>query len=173
MTKYTKQFKLHVVQDYLTSSLGFILIARKYQIKSHATVNKWVRQYQRFGVSGLEVRRPEKVYDGNFKVTVLNWMKTNQASITETALNFDISAPSTIWQWQRTFEDEGLDALFRNRGRSKIMSADKQSKKTKQPDDLTRLRDEHELLKIENEYLKKLKALAQSQVDNEHKSSKN
>ncbi|WP_156647815.1 helix-turn-helix domain-containing protein, partial [Loigolactobacillus coryniformis] len=67
--------KLHVVQDYLTSSLGFILIARKYQIKSHATVNKWVRQYQRFGVSGLEVRRPEKVYDGNFKVTVLNWMK--------------------------------------------------------------------------------------------------
>ncbi|WP_156403528.1 helix-turn-helix domain-containing protein, partial [Loigolactobacillus coryniformis] len=56
MTKYTKQFKLHVVQDYLTSSLGFILIARKYQIKSHATVNKWVRQYQRFGVRGLEVR---------------------------------------------------------------------------------------------------------------------
>ncbi|WP_164509589.1 helix-turn-helix domain-containing protein, partial [Loigolactobacillus jiayinensis] len=49
MTKYTKQFKLQVVQDYLTSSLGIVLIARKYQIKSDMTVNKWVRQYQRFG----------------------------------------------------------------------------------------------------------------------------
>ncbi|WP_156520035.1 IS3 family transposase [Loigolactobacillus backii] len=163
MTKYTKQFKLQVVQDYLTSSLGIVLIARKYQIKSDMTVNKWVRQYQRFGTAGLEVRRPEKVYDGTFKVNVLNWMKTNQASLMETALNFDISAPSTIWQWQRTFENEGLDALYRNRGRSKIMSADKQGKKTKQPTELARLRDENELLKIENEYLKKLKALAQSQ----------
>jgi transposase len=173
MTKYTKQFKLQVVQDYLTSSLGIVLIARKYQIKSDMTVNKWVRQYQRFGTAGLEVRRPEKVYDGTFKVNVLNWMKTNQASLMETALNFDISAPSTIWQWQRTFENEGLDALYRNRGRSKIMSADKQGKKTKQPTELARWRDENELLKIENEYLKKLKALAQSQSDNERKSSKN
>ncbi len=132
-----------------------------------------MRQYQRFGVSGLEVRQSKKVYAGTFKVTVLNWMKTNQASLTETALNFDISSPAAVWQWQRTFENDGPDALFRNRGRSKIMSANKPGKKTKQPDELARLRDENELLKIENDYLKKLKALAQSQADNEHKSSKN
>ncbi|MFL2030358.1 IS3 family transposase [Loigolactobacillus zhaoyuanensis] len=165
MTKYTKLFKFKVVQDYLTTSLGLELIARKYRIKSHTTVNKWVRQYQYFGTEGLEVRRPEKVYDGSFKVNVLKWMKTNQASLTETALNFDISAPSTIWQWQRTFESSGVEALYRGKGQPKLMPTNKQNKKIKQQSELEQLREENELLKIENEYLKKLKALVRSQQD--------
>ncbi|MCP8877051.1 transposase, partial [Latilactobacillus curvatus] len=32
MTKYSKTLKIKVVQDYLTSSLGYELIARKYGI---------------------------------------------------------------------------------------------------------------------------------------------
>lgn len=173
MTKYTKLFKFKVVQDYLTTSLGLKLIARKYQIKSYTTVNKWIRQYQHFGTEGLEVRRPGKVYDGSFKVNVLKWMKTNQASLTETALNFDISAPSTIWQWQRSFERNGVDALYRGKGQPKLMPTNKQNKKVKKQSELEHLREENELLKIENEYLKKLKALVRSQQDDEHKSSKN
>ncbi|EOR85616.1 transposase (orfA) of ISLsa2 (IS150 family) [Latilactobacillus sakei subsp. sakei LS25] len=51
------------------------------------------------------------------------------------------------------------------------MSADKQSKKRQQTE-LERLREENELLQIENEYLKKLRALVQEEEDNKHKSSK-
>ncbi|PKX79633.1 IS3 family transposase, partial [Latilactobacillus sakei] len=32
MTKYSKELKMKVVQDYLTSSIGYRLIARKYGI---------------------------------------------------------------------------------------------------------------------------------------------
>ncbi|MCS6142679.1 transposase, partial [Latilactobacillus curvatus] len=36
MTKYSKTSKIKVVQDYLTSPLGYKLIARKYGIKSNS-----------------------------------------------------------------------------------------------------------------------------------------
>ncbi|BBE25271.1 hypothetical protein NFHkm12_11500 [Latilactobacillus curvatus] len=51
------------------------------------------------------------------------------------------------------------------------MSADKQSKKRQQTE-LERLREENELLQIENEYLKKLRALVQEEENNKRKSSK-
>lgn len=169
MPEFSQYFKIKVVQDYLTSSQGLRLIARKYGIKSNTTVLKWVKQYEKYGINGLEIRSPNMVYDGSFKLNVLNWMKTNNASLLETALNFNISEPSTIWQWQRTLEIEGRDALFRTRGRSIIMSADKQARKDNTQTELERVKEENELLKIEVEYLKKLRALVQSQQDNERK----
>ncbi|MCM0725378.1 transposase, partial [Latilactobacillus curvatus] len=44
MTKYSKTLKIKVVQDYLTSSLGYELIARKYGIKSNSLVVSWVQR---------------------------------------------------------------------------------------------------------------------------------
>lgn len=173
MSKYSKNFKLHVVQDYLTSSLGYKLIAQKYHIKSDTTVMKWVKQYETLGLNGLSVKRPQKVYDGTFKLDVLNWLKLNKASLYETALHFYLSEPSTIWLWQRKMESEGPEALFKTRGRPTIMTAKKQSKKDPKKSELERLKEENELLKIENDYLKKLRALVQSQPDKEHKSSQN
>ena len=174
MSKFSKKFKYIVVQEYLnTSSIGFDLLARKYGIKSNATISKWVNQYKMFGEEGLEVRRPKYIYDGSFKVNVLKWLKTNNASLLKTAIHFNISEPSTIWLWQRKFDADGIDALYSARGQPKIMSADKQEKNKKKQTELERLREENELLQIENDYLKKLRALVQSQQDKEHKSSKN
>jgi hypothetical protein len=99
-------------------------------------------------------------------------MKTNKASYPKTALHFNISNVGTIWQWQHTWEIEGADALYCSKGWQTIMSADKQSKK-KQQTELERLREENELLQIENEYLKKLRALVQEEEAKKHKSSRN
>ncbi|WDC91534.1 IS3 family transposase [Latilactobacillus curvatus] len=159
MTKYSKTLKIKVVQDYLTSSLGYELIARKYGIKSNSLVVSWVQRYKAFGPKGLDVLSPEKTFDGSFKMNVLKWMKTNKASYPKTALHFNISNVGTIWQWQHIWETEGADALYRSKGRQTIMSADKQSKKRQQTE-LERLREENELLQIENEYPKKIKSLS-------------
>lgn len=160
--------KLKVVQDYLSSSLGHKLIARKYDIKSDSSVLFWIRQYKAFGIKGLDVRSTDKIFDGSFKLNVLHWMKTNKASYPKTALHFNISNVGTIWQWQHIWETEGVDALFRSKGRQIIMSTDKQSKRH-QKTELERLREENELLQIENEYLKKLRALVQEEENNKHK----
>lgn len=169
MHEFSKEFKIEVVIDYLSSSLGYALLARKYGIKSDTTIMRWVKQYEAFGPDGLINRRPQKVYDGTFKLDVLNWLKTNKASLYETALHFNISNPSTIWLWERKMHSEGPQALFKTRGRPKIMTTKKQGKNDSTKTELERLKEENELLKIENDYLKKLRALVQSQPDKEHK----
>ncbi len=108
---------MKVVQDYLTSSIGYRLIARKYGIKSSSSVLFWIRRYETFGLKGLDVLSPDKIFDGSFKMNVLKWMKTNKASYPKTALHFNISNVGTIWQWQHIWETEGADALYRSKGR--------------------------------------------------------
>jgi transposase-like protein len=47
MTKYSEQFKLEVVRDYLgAGSAGLRAVAQRYGIPSHFTVRKWVLAYQ-------------------------------------------------------------------------------------------------------------------------------
>ncbi|WP_374110667.1 helix-turn-helix domain-containing protein [Neobacillus cucumis] len=53
-----------------------------------------------------------KVFSGKFKLEVLDWMWSNRASLPETALHFDISAPSTIWSWEKKYNEKGVEALF-------------------------------------------------------------
>ncbi|MEL1239415.1 helix-turn-helix domain-containing protein, partial [Liquorilactobacillus nagelii] len=85
----------------------------------------------------------------------------------ETALHFNLSSPSTIWQWQRKFDLEGLSGLNRVRGNPKTMSKHKKVTKptTAQiqahhdKDELKQLKQENKMLRIENEFLKKLDAL--------------
>jgi transposase len=124
----------------LAGGIGSKLLAKKYGIGSHQTILDWVNRYKEYGGSAFDVRSPKYDYDGNFKLQVLKWMKSNRASLTETALHFDISTPSTVWTWQRKFEKGGVEALFRRRGRSKQMTTSpnhKQGKK-EEPSDLLR-----------------------------------
>jgi transposase-like protein len=100
-------------------------------------------------------------------------LKTEHASLTQAALHFNLSEPSTIHQWQRIFETEGVEALFRSRGRDPIMTGDKQTKREKSLSELEKLKEENELLRIENEYLKKLKALVHDHQKPKPKSSRN
>ncbi|MCM3571543.1 helix-turn-helix domain-containing protein, partial [Neobacillus mesonae] len=58
-------------------------------------------------------------------------MKSNKASLAETALHFNISTDSTIWTWERKFEEQGVEALFKRRGRPKQMTAKNKSNKKK------------------------------------------
>lgn len=75
---------MKVVQDYLTSSIGYRLIARKYGIKSSSSVLFWIRRYETFGLKGLDVLSPDKIFDGSFKMNVLKWMNNGLKSIFET-----------------------------------------------------------------------------------------
>ncbi|WP_046039653.1 helix-turn-helix domain-containing protein, partial [Lactiplantibacillus plantarum] len=106
-------------------------------------------------------------YSSEFKIEVLNWKQQHKASLPETALHFNLSSPSTIWQWQRKFDLEGLSRLNRVRGNPKTMSKHKKVTKptTAQiqarhdKDELKQLKQENKMLRIENEFLKKLDAL--------------
>ncbi|WP_157997880.1 helix-turn-helix domain-containing protein, partial [Latilactobacillus curvatus] len=55
MTKYSKTLKVKVVKEYLSSSLGYNLISKKYGIKSASLVASWVQRYKAFGPKGLDI----------------------------------------------------------------------------------------------------------------------
>lgn len=169
MTKFNLDFKVQVVSEYLKGA-GSVSLARKYHIAKRDTVLLWVHRFEKYGVAGLEVQEKQRDYSGEFKIQVLNWKRQQQASLSETALHFNITSPSVIYQWQRRFDLGGIDSLVRKRGRPKAMAKHK-AKKTVEPtleqrvahkekDELRQLKKENQMLRIENEFLKKLDALS-------------
>jgi transposase len=167
LVKFSSEYRKKVVLEYLNGGGGTNELAKKYGIGSHQTILDWVNHYTKYGDKAFDVRSPKDVYDGKFKVEVLEWMERNRASLRETSLHFDITTPSTILSWKRKFEEKGVEALFKRRGRPIQMKPnhDHQQGKNRESSELEKLQRENRLLRIENEYLKKLKALIQESED--------
>ncbi|TLP06025.1 helix-turn-helix domain-containing protein, partial [Acinetobacter baumannii] len=83
-------------------------------------------------------------------------------TLSELCNKFKIYSESTIYFWQRQFDELGIIGLSRKRGNPK-MNKNKVTKQTKlsKDDELKQLKEENLMLRIQNEYLKKLKALDQ------------
>lgn len=48
--QYTPEFKLQIIKEYLSSEeIGFLTLAKKYNIPSKETVRKWVLKYNQYG----------------------------------------------------------------------------------------------------------------------------
>jgi transposase len=166
MIKYSEQFKLAVVRDYLDAgSAGFRAVAQRHGLPSHSIVERWVAAYQLHGDAGL--RRKLVRYSGEFKLSVLQHMWDNQVSIPQAAVKFDIRNHSAVGMWERAYQQGGFEALARRpKGRSKTMATPPTKPEDSSNDD-KRSREEllAELnhLRMENAYLKKLRALVQAQ----------
>ena len=131
MAKYSSEFKLHVVNEYLQGTLGYRLLAKKYHIPSKSQIETWVRQYKQTRRSGVQ-RKEKQEYTGEFKLNVLNYMKTTGASYSITANHFGISDIGTIANWNTKFLRDGIEAFFKPKGRPQSpMTKAKQSKQSK------------------------------------------
>ncbi len=164
---YSYEFKLKVVQEYLSGSIGTPLLAQKYNVSDESLIRKWVNQHKRYGKEGLKPKKTNKRYPLNFKLNALRFKQDTGASYRETANAFGISEPSIIANWKRKFEEEGTEGLNKSKGRPpKMPKPDKNKKnaqkenrrKNHETDELELLKKENEYLRIELEYLKKLKA---------------
>lgn len=162
MAKYSDAFKLQVVQEYLDGPLGYKSLAKKYAMSNASPLKRWVKAFQEFGLEGLKRKRKKSVYPVQFKVDVLHFMKETGASYAETAIAFGMNNPSIIANWNRAFQKNGIGGLKpKEKGRPSM------SRKPKKQVDSTSLsRDElereNELLRLENAYLKKLKAFREN-----------
>ena len=166
--KYSYEFKLKIVQEYLNGTLGYTLLSKKYNISSKSQLQKWVNQYKKYGKEGLKTKKSNKKYTLNFKLDVLRFNQDTGASYKDTANAFGISEPSIIANWKRQYVQEGTQGLNKPQGRPPKMPKSNQDKnkpdrinknsdQVKQENEL--LKKENEYLRIELEYLKKLKAL--------------
>jgi transposase len=163
MTKYDEQFKLKVVREYIGKRTGSKALAKKYGCE-YSSINDWVSLYRLHGKDGL--KKKYSSYSAEFKLSVLQHMWDNELSFGQTAAAFNIRNHAAVGKWERSYREGGFDALIpRPRGRSKQMSTPT-TKPEPSPDDEKRTREEllAELnqLRMENAYLKKLRALVQA-----------
>lgn len=166
MSKYSEQFKLAIVQQYLSGSGGYKQIAKRHDLP-HTTVKMWVDLHRAHGTEGLTKKFSH--YSVEFRLSVLRRMWDAQLSYRQAAAAFNIRNPGCISEWERCYHSGGLDALApRKRGRSKTMPIAPNTEPPESlPDPAGRSHDELvaevNQLRMEVAYLKKLEALVQAQ----------
>lgn len=158
MSKYSLSFKLQVVRHYLSGLEGQKATAKRFGI-DHSTVRKWSAAWELHGEAGLTTRHFS--YSPAFKESVILHMREHRLSVREVCAKFPIPAFSSVCQWERLYDEGGLEALTDNRRRKKIMPENPENKPAapSQTDLNSDEREELEQLRVEVAYLKKLQAL--------------
>ena len=161
--KYSKEFKIKVVESYLRGEAGYNETCRRYEILGHDSLNQWILWYN--GHKDFKERSAAK---GEIYMT--KGRKTTQEERTEivafciehgkdyglTVETYKVSYQQ-IYAWVRKYEEKGVKGLTDRRG------------KAKPEDELTeedRLRQENKILQakikdqeMEIALLKKLREL--------------
>lgn len=166
MSKYSEQFKLAIVQQYLLGNAGSTMIAHEHNLP-RSTVRTWVRLHQAHGTDGLAKKFSH--YSAEFKLSVLQRMWDDDLSYGQVAAVFNIRNAGCLSHWERCYHSGGLDALApRKRGRPKKMPILPNTESPESlPDPEGRTRDELvaevNQLRMEVAFLKKLEALVRAQ----------
>lgn len=153
MAKYSVGFKKEVISFYRKN--GARETIRVYNM-CKATLYKWMIKSESWDF----MRKPYKNYTVQEKLVILAYYKENGAYETERKYNI---SNSVFYKWERIIYEEGTEALgIEHRGRkSKVPKKDVNKDKD--------LLEENRLLRMENDYLKKLKALVEKREDQERK----
>ena len=166
MQKYTKEFKIKLVLEYLSGETGgHPAIANKYNIPE-SNVKAWVDKYKSGGFDNLSKKLKNSKYTSEFKLSVIQYRQINNTSLRETADHFNLVNGSMVYRWEKAYQERGLSGLEDNRGRpEKEMTKSNKKSKLNIPiseterEELIRLREENRLLKMKIIYEKKLQAL--------------
>lgn len=133
MAKYSTEFKMKVVKEYLESKNSYKSLSEKYKLSHQEIVKRWVNAYKSQGYEGLKIKRENTQYTLEFKLNVVNLYLTGEMSYQSLANELKINNPSMITRWVNDFRKKGIEGLKpKKRGRpSKMPKSQKKSKDTK------------------------------------------
>ncbi len=167
MNKYSEQQKLNAVESYRSGELGLRATAALHNVDV-ASLRKWVAAYEAIGIAGIQ-RKRRQTYDLNFKLEVLQKVKSEDLSYRQAGALFNVRRSDSIAAWERAYDRDGIAGLMPHQYSSREPEAPRgASKPFPDPDDAElpsrqELLEEVEVLRAENAFLKKLKALVQDQ----------
>lgn len=170
MAKYSEEFKLEVVQYYLTG-FGKRSTSQKFKV-APSDVHKWVMAYQEYGLNGLIRKTRKPSFSADFKLTVVQTVIEEGLSLNDAALRFGLGNKGiSISNWLRLYHSHGIEGLQpKPIGRRRKMSA-QPPVPVKAHDDKSQaeLLEELSYLRAENAFLKKLQALRLEQQAKQRK----
>ena len=166
MAKYSYEFKMQIVQEYLQGKAGTKSLAKEYGMPSDRPLRRWIKKYQSLGAESLMRSRKNIPYPFEFKMHVVELYLTTELSYLELAIQVGMKNSTTVAQWVSAYRKSGVEALRpRPKGRRRNVDKKKISKELAKelPDEkaeyLKQLEDENLRLRIENAFLKELRRL--------------
>ena len=169
MAKYSLEFKLEVVHEYLNGEGSYDYIAKKHNMPACSLIKEWVAVFRKLGKEGLIRSGQNNTYSFQFKVHVVELYLSSKVSYQEIALSQGINNSALIAKWVNDFKIAGPDGLRpKKKGRKKILDIRESEKSSEtieeRPIDTSaehvkKLEDEVLKLRIENAYLKELRRL--------------
>ena len=152
---YSFQKKKEVVDYVLSNDVSLYQVQLKFNI-SREVIRMWIARYKNGGIYALKNIRKKRKYSGQFKVDVVEYMYEHRFSYKKTCMKFTVP-DYLIKEWDLVYRYEGKDVLLKgNYMKSKKKKNQNLNEKTREE-----LLEEVEQLRMENAYLKKLRALVQ------------
>lgn len=178
MAKYNFEFKMKIVAEYLSGTIGMDRLAKKYGFESNNLIRRWIHAYKTLGVEGLKRSRKNNSYSVDFKLKTITMYETSEKSYQSVANELGLNNPSLITRWCKEYREGGITGLSQQQGRPPLSKKDKKEKtqtnKSSNPLEISDLEKannrikelEHELKmqKIKNEYLELLRSLRQEKA---------
>ena len=169
MAKYSLEFKLEVVHEYLNGEGSYDYIAKKHNMPACSLIKEWVAVFRKLGKEGLIRSGQNNTYSFQFKVHVVELYLSSKVSYQELALSQGINNYALIARWVNDFKIAGPDGLRpKKKGRKKILDIRESEKSSRTIEErsidtsaehVKKLEDELLKLRIENAYLKELRRL--------------
>lgn len=152
---YSVNKKMEVIRYILENDASLCQAEKEFNI-NRETIRIWLYRYNHGGKSKLKKPKKYNKYTGQFKVDVVEYMYEHRFSHKKTSMIFMIS-DFLVKEWDLVYRHEGKDVLLKGNymktTKKKHQNLDKKSKEE--------LIEEVEQLRMENAYLKKLRALIQ------------
>ena len=133
MAKYSTEFKMKVVKEYLETNISYKSLSDKYGIPNESVIKIWVNAYKTQGYEGIKVKRENTQYTLEFKLNVVKLYLTGEMSYQSLANELKVNNPSIITRWVKDFREKSIEGLkSKKRGRpSKMSKSQNKSKDTK------------------------------------------
>ena len=170
MTKYNQLFKQQVIEFYLQHNKNRSLTRKQFDLKDK-TLCRWISQFNHSGINGLAVLGRKQTYSPEFKLTVIQAVKSGCFSAERAYFHFGIASSGIISQWLKAFEKQGINGLL-PKPKGRLTMKPKYPKMPAPPKtEEERLRYRILELEAENAILKKLQVLNQQKMLKKQKSS--
>lgn len=163
MSKFSNEFKLLVAKRFDNETISYRDLANQLDIDESA-IRYWVLLFRHHG--DLAFNFPYTKYSASFKLRVIQFINETDYSIREASAIFHVPDPSMVRRWKKKWEIGGEDALeSREKGRSNMTARNQKKRISTDLSNLSKedLKKELEYLRMENAYLKKLRALVQEE----------
>lgn len=152
---YSIKQKKEVINYLLNNNVSLYQAQKKFNI-NRETIRIWLYKYKHGGNKNLKNATKYNKYTGQFKVDVVEYMHEHRFSHKKTSIIFMIS-DYLVKEWDLVYRYEGKDVLLKGNymksRRKKNLDLKEKSREE--------LLEEIEQLRMENAYLKKLRALIQ------------